>query len=281
VVSDHLRRPQLFVRQLDWAGARPSGRRGCAAAVPYRHRATRSATRSTGSAKPRPTGAGISGAMMIQATLPSGIGIRFNPLRSTPALLLAGIATAADRLLPALATPHAPPHPRPTYPGRRLLRRLRRETGTPALTSTESRRAAPRNGSLTRFIDIGDGTATQAVCNAASTGQAVAQAHARPAGRAQRSPRWHRTLAYGVVTSSGPVLSRWVRSTRISPSTAHSRPRPPSTGRVAAPSVRSPTRANCQEIVHDYVPVASPLVERQNDPPLPDRRGSNATRLLA
>jgi cation:H+ antiporter len=89
---------QLFVRQLEWAGP-ALGLPAVVVALllsPSRPSFPRSSMRSSGSGRARPTSRSpTSGAMMIQATVPSGIGILFTPWKFDAALILAGVATAA------------------------------------------------------------------------------------------------------------------------------------------------------------------------------------------
>ncbi len=90
---------QLFVRQLEWAGP-ALGLPAVVVALLLSPIATElpevlNAIIWVRQGKVHLALANISGAMMIQATVPSGIGILFTPWKFDAALVLAGIATAA------------------------------------------------------------------------------------------------------------------------------------------------------------------------------------------
>jgi cation:H+ antiporter len=90
---------QLFVRQLEWAGP-ALGRSPVVAALLLSPIATElpeilNAIIWVRQGKTQLALANISGAMMIQATVPSGIGILATPWKFDAPLILAGIATAA------------------------------------------------------------------------------------------------------------------------------------------------------------------------------------------
>ncbi len=89
---------QLFVRQLDWAGP-ALGLSPVVAALLLAPVATElpeimNALIWARQGKTQLALANISGAMMIQATIPSGLGLLYTPWRFSTALLLAGVATA-------------------------------------------------------------------------------------------------------------------------------------------------------------------------------------------
>jgi cation:H+ antiporter len=90
---------QLFVRQLEWAGP-ALGLPAAVVALLLSPIATElpevlNAIIWTRQGKAQLALANISGAMMIQATVPSGIGILFTPWKFDSALILAGVVTAA------------------------------------------------------------------------------------------------------------------------------------------------------------------------------------------
>jgi len=90
---------QLFVHQLEWAGP-ALGLPAAVVALLLSPIATElpevlNAIIWVRQGKTRLALANLSGAMMIQATVPSGIGILFTPWKFDAALILAGIATAA------------------------------------------------------------------------------------------------------------------------------------------------------------------------------------------
>jgi len=90
---------QLFVRQLEWAGP-ALGLPAAVVALLLSPIATEmpevlNAIIWVRQGKTRLALANLSGAMMIQATVPSGIGILFTPWKFNAALILAGMATAA------------------------------------------------------------------------------------------------------------------------------------------------------------------------------------------
>ena len=90
---------QLFVRQLEWAGP-ALGLPATVVALLLSPIATElpevlNAIIWVRQGKTHLALANLSGAMMIQATVPSGIGILFTPWKFDAALILAGIATAA------------------------------------------------------------------------------------------------------------------------------------------------------------------------------------------
>jgi cation:H+ antiporter len=103
---------QLFVRQLEWAGP-ALGLPAVVVALLLSPIATElpevlNAIIWVRQGKTTLALANISGAMMIQATVPSGIGILFTPWKFDAALILAGVATAAaiSYLLWLLRTGH-------------------------------------------------------------------------------------------------------------------------------------------------------------------------------
>jgi cation:H+ antiporter len=90
---------QLFVRQLEWAGP-ALGLPAAVVALLLSPIATElpevmNAIIWVRAGKTRLALANISGAMMIQATVPSGLGLLFTPWRFTAPLLLSGLATMA------------------------------------------------------------------------------------------------------------------------------------------------------------------------------------------
>src|SRR5262249_58451481 len=90
---------QLFVRQLEWAGP-ALGLPAAVVALLLSPIATElpeivNAIIWVRQGKTHLALANLSGAMMIQATVPSGIGILFTPWKFDAALILAGIATSA------------------------------------------------------------------------------------------------------------------------------------------------------------------------------------------
>lgn len=90
---------QLFVRQLEWAGP-ALGLPAAVVALLLSPIATElpetlNAIIWVRQGKAQLALANISGAMMIQATVPSGIGILFTPWKFDAALILSGVATAA------------------------------------------------------------------------------------------------------------------------------------------------------------------------------------------
>jgi cation:H+ antiporter len=90
---------QLFVRQLEWAGP-ALGLSPVVVALLLSPIATElpeilNAIIWVRAGKTQLALANISGAMMIQATVPSGIGILFTPWKFDAPLLLAGVVTAA------------------------------------------------------------------------------------------------------------------------------------------------------------------------------------------
>ena len=103
---------QLFVRQLEWAGP-ALGLPATVVALLLSPIATElpeilNAIIWVRQGKAQLALANISGAMMIQATVPSGIGVLFTPWKFDAALILAGVATAAaiSYLLWLLRTGH-------------------------------------------------------------------------------------------------------------------------------------------------------------------------------
>jgi len=88
---------QVFVRQLEWAGP-VLGLPAAVVALLLSPIATElpevmNAVIWVRAGKPHLAVANISGAMMIQATVPSGLGLLFTPWRLGPPLLLSGVVT--------------------------------------------------------------------------------------------------------------------------------------------------------------------------------------------
>jgi hypothetical protein len=122
---------QLFVKQLEWAGP-ALGLPAVVVALLLSPVATElpevmNAIIWVRQGKTQLALANISGAMMIQATFPSAIGIAFTPWHFDTPLLLAGGATLAQRQVPTRSDAHRPGHRRPAR--RRRLLRLRDRAG--------------------------------------------------------------------------------------------------------------------------------------------------------